>query len=142
MRRPRNVGRLLEFVLFSIVYVVAGKLGLRLAFVHASATAVWAPTGIALAALLLRGVRLWPAVLLGAFAVNVTTGVSIATAAGIAVGNALEAVLARTWSTATPEAATPSSGRGTSSSSPVSRPWAARPSAPAAVSAASCSAAT
>ena len=30
------------------VYFVAGKLGLRLAFVNASATAVWAPTGIAL----------------------------------------------------------------------------------------------
>ena len=56
MRRSRSLTRLLELVLLTVVYVVAGKLGLRLAFVHASATAVWAPTGIALAALVLRGV--------------------------------------------------------------------------------------
>ena len=36
------------------LYFVAGKLGLSLAFVHASATAVWPPTGIALAALRLH----------------------------------------------------------------------------------------
>src|SRR4029077_4812694 len=39
------------------VYFAAGKLGLRLAFEHASATAVWPPTGIALAAMLLYGSR-------------------------------------------------------------------------------------
>ena len=33
-------------------YFVAGKLGLQLAFVHSSATAVWPPTGIGLAACL------------------------------------------------------------------------------------------
>ena len=31
----------------TLVYVVAGKLGLMLGFVHASVTAVWPPTGIA-----------------------------------------------------------------------------------------------
>lgn len=92
MRRSRSGTRLFEFVLLTAVYVVAGKLGLRLAFVHASATAVWAPTGIALAALVLRGLGLWPAVLLGAFLVNVTTEGSVATSVGIAVGNTLEAV--------------------------------------------------
>ena len=35
------------------VYFAAAKLGLRLAFVNANATAVWPPTGIALAGLLL-----------------------------------------------------------------------------------------
>jgi len=55
------------------VYVVAGKFGLSLAFVNASATAVWPPTGIALAATLLLGYRVWPAILLGAFLVNATT---------------------------------------------------------------------
>src|SRR5207247_624806 len=55
------------------VYVLAGKFGLSLAFVHASASAVWPPTGIALAATLLLGYRVWPALFLGAFLVNVTT---------------------------------------------------------------------
>lgn len=72
------------------VYVLAGKLGLTLAFVHASATAVWPPTGIALAALLVIGYRAWPAILLGAFVVNVTTAGSVATSLAIAVGNTLE----------------------------------------------------
>jgi diguanylate cyclase (GGDEF)-like protein len=93
MRRSWPARYLPEFVLLTVVYVVAGKLGLRLAFVHASATAVWAPTGIALAALVLRGHRLWPAVFLGAFAVNVSTAGSFATSVGIAVGNTLEAVV-------------------------------------------------
>src|SRR5712692_2026573 len=72
------------------VYVLAGKLGLLLAFVHASATAVWPQTGIALAAFLLLGYRVWPGILLGAFLANVTTEGTIATSLGIAVGNTLE----------------------------------------------------
>jgi len=72
------------------VYFVAGKLGLRLAFLNASATAVWAPTGIALAAFVLLGYGVWPAILLSAFFVNLTTAGSLATSAGIAVGNTLE----------------------------------------------------
>ncbi len=74
-------------------YYAAGKLGLRLAFVHPSSTPVWPPTGIALAALLLFGQRLAPGVFLGAFLVNITTAGSIATSVGIATGNTLEALL-------------------------------------------------
>src|SRR5260370_18107498 len=64
-----------------------------LAFVHPSATAVWPPTGIALAATLLLGYRVWPALLLGAFLVNVTTEGSVWTSLGIASGNTLEGLL-------------------------------------------------
>src|SRR5207247_1816417 len=56
------------------VYFVAGKVGLTLASVHPSATTVWPPTGIALAATLLLGYRVWPALFAGAFLVNVTLG--------------------------------------------------------------------
>src|SRR5712664_2943433 len=84
---PRTTWKL---VALAWVYFVAGKIGLRLAFVHASATAVWPPTGIALAALLLLGYRVWPGIFLGAFLVNVTTEGTIATSLGIAVGNTLE----------------------------------------------------
>ncbi|PYN12538.1 MAG: hypothetical protein DME05_21375, partial [Candidatus Rokuibacteriota bacterium] len=75
------------------VYFVAGKLGLSLAFVHASATAVWPPTGIALAAALLYGPTVWPAIFLGAFLVNLTTAGSVASSLGIASGNTLEMVI-------------------------------------------------
>ena len=77
----------------TVAYVLAGKLGLLFASVHASATAVWPPSGIALAALLILGVRMWPAVAVGAFLVNLTTAGSIATSLGIALGNTLEAVV-------------------------------------------------
>src|SRR5262249_33425725 len=75
------------------LYILAGKLGLQLAFVNASATAVWPATGIALAALLLVGPRAWIAVAAGAFVVNVTTSGTIGTSLAIAAGNTLEGLL-------------------------------------------------
>ncbi len=75
------------------VYFIAAKLGLKLAFVNASATAVWPPTGIALAALLIFGQRVWPGIFLGAFFANLTTAGSVATSICIALGNTLEGVL-------------------------------------------------
>src|SRR5881396_3610799 len=76
-----------------VVYFLAGKLGLHFALVNASATAIWPPAGIALAALLLFGLRLWPVVFAAAFLVNVTTTGSLASSLGIAVGNTLEALI-------------------------------------------------
>ena len=86
-------GRALTLLALCITYVLAGKLGLHFAFVHASATPLWPPTGIALAAVLLLGFRAWPAIFLGAFIVNVTTAGSVATSLGIAAGNTLEAIV-------------------------------------------------
>jgi integral membrane sensor domain MASE1 len=77
-------------VALTAVYFVTGKFGLTLAIVHPNATAIWPPAGIALAAFLLIGNRVWPAILLGAFLVNITTAGSLATSVGIAVGNTLE----------------------------------------------------
>ncbi|HVM33368.1 MAG TPA: PAS domain S-box protein [bacterium] len=72
------------------LYVVSAKLGLTLAFVNASATAVWPPTGIAMAGLLLLGYRVWPVIFIGAFFVNLTTAGTVLTSLGIATGNCLE----------------------------------------------------
>jgi len=90
-RRPSS--RLLLVAGLAVLYVVAGKVGLHLAVVHPSASAVWPPSGIALAGLLILGSRVWPVIFLGAFLVNVTTEGSLATSAGIAAGNTLEAVI-------------------------------------------------
>lgn len=84
---------LATMAVLAVVYFVAGKLGLSLAFVHPSSTAVWPPAGIALAAFLIFGYRVWPAILLGAFLVNLTTAGSLATSAAIACGNTLEGLL-------------------------------------------------
>jgi integral membrane sensor domain MASE1/anti-sigma regulatory factor (Ser/Thr protein kinase) len=85
--------RWLWVLALAVAYFAAAKLGLGLAFSNDNVTAVWPPTGIALAALVLWGRNLWPGVLIGAFAANVTTDVPVYTAAGIAVGNTLEAVV-------------------------------------------------
>jgi diguanylate cyclase (GGDEF)-like protein len=91
--RSRFSKELLLLVALTAVYFLAGKFGLKLAFVHASATAVWPCTGIALAAFLILGYRVWPAILAGAFLVNVTTAGSVATSIGLATGNTLEGVI-------------------------------------------------
>jgi integral membrane sensor domain MASE1 len=77
----------------AVVYVCAAKVGLRFAFVHPSATALWPPTGITLAAFLIFGFRVWPGIFLGAFLVNLTTVGTFLTSIGIATGNTLEGVL-------------------------------------------------
>src|SRR6266516_3116127 len=82
--------------ILTLVYFIAGKFGLMLASLHASASPVWPPAGIALAALLLLGYRAWPAIFVGAFLVNVTTAGNFATSFAIATGNTLEA-LAGAW---------------------------------------------
>src|SRR5437660_4630125 len=76
----------------TVIYFIAGKLGLSLAFLNASASPVWPPAGISLAVLLLFGYRIWPAIFVGAFLVNATTAGNVATSLAIATGNTLEAV--------------------------------------------------
>src|SRR5206468_7073895 len=83
-------GRLAVIAFLAGVYFVAAKLGLSMAFVHPSSTAVWPPTGIALAAFLALGYRVWPGIFLGAFLVYFSTTGSLATTLGIALGNTLE----------------------------------------------------
>jgi len=72
-------------------YVVAAKFGINLSVAHGVITPVWAPSGISIAALLIFGRGSWPAVALGAFISNGTSGAHPLVAAGLAVGNTLEA---------------------------------------------------
>lgn len=76
------------------IYFLGAKFGLEFAFVNASSTAIWPPTGIAIAALLLFGYRLTPGIFIGAYLANVITAGSVFTSIGIATGNTLEAVFA------------------------------------------------
>jgi PAS domain S-box-containing protein len=93
-RRGVNSRTVLIAAAVAITYVAAAKIGFRAAFVAEQVTTVWAPTGIAIATLLIWGPRLWPAIWLGAFAVNATTNAPLWTAFVLATGNTLEAVLA------------------------------------------------
>src|SRR5262245_64423661 len=86
--------RSLDYVVVFVAYVVTARIGLSFDALAGIATTVWPPAGIALAALILRGPQLWPAVTLAAFTVNVMAGgVPIWGAAIIAAGNTLEAVV-------------------------------------------------
>jgi diguanylate cyclase (GGDEF)-like protein len=86
--------RLAILIALAAVYFIAGKLGLKLAYINASASAVWPCTGIAVAALLILGYRVWPAIFAGAFLVNVTTAGIAGASLAIATGNTLEALTA------------------------------------------------
>src|SRR3954470_15142595 len=88
-----SIRRSLDYAAVFTAYVVTAHFGLSFDALAGIATTVWPPTGIALAALVLRGTRLWPAVSLAAFVVNVTTGIPIWGAAIIAIGNTLEALV-------------------------------------------------
>ena len=87
---PRKIPTLPAIGALALIYLVAGKLALQLAFVNASASPVWPPAGIALAALLVLGYRVWPGIFIGAFLVNATTFGNTFTSLGIAAGNTLE----------------------------------------------------
>jgi len=87
LRYPVEVG------LLAVVYFAAAKVGLVAAVAHGVVSSAWPPAGLALAALLLQGVRYWPGITIGAFLLNATSGVSLVGAAGISVGNTLEAVV-------------------------------------------------
>ena len=91
--RHARTRRALLLLALAGVYFAAGRLALQLAFVNRSATAVWPPTGMALAALLLLGTDVWPSVFVGAFFVNLLTAGGALTSIAIAAGNTLEAVL-------------------------------------------------
>ena len=89
----RRVRFVLWLALIAVAYYGAAKLGTSLSVSRGVITPVWAPSGIALASLLILGVRYWPAVAIGAFTANATSGVALAIAAGISVGNTLAAVV-------------------------------------------------
>src|SRR5262245_37737795 len=84
----------LWLVLVTATYFIAGELGLSLAFLHTNVSPVWPPSGLAIVAVWRLGFRISPAILLGAFLVNLGTGIPIAAAIGIAIGNTVEAVSA------------------------------------------------
>jgi PAS domain S-box-containing protein len=89
-------------LLIAGIYYAAARLGLLLAFEETNASPVWPPSGIALAAILLGGRRVWPGISLGTFLANEQVFranllesdlVVAAVSAGIAIGNTLEAVI-------------------------------------------------
>ena len=94
---------ILKIAILAVSYFAMGWLGLLLASPPGFATAVWPPSGIALAGLLWWGSRVWPGVWLGSFLVNIWISLtasiaeisltSLVLAASIAIGSTLQALL-------------------------------------------------
>lgn len=82
-----------DLIILGTIYYLAARFGLAMNSLNRFASLIWFPTGIALSSLLLRGVKLWPAIFCGAFVVNFQLGAPLGVAGGIALGNTLEAVL-------------------------------------------------
>jgi PAS domain S-box-containing protein len=95
MERGWSFRLLLIQLALAAVYFISAKFGLSLAVpsIADQVSAVWPPTGIALAAVLIFGYRVWPGIAVGAFLVNFQTNEAFGTALGIAFGNTSEALL-------------------------------------------------
>lgn len=82
-----------RLLVIAVSYFLTGYAGLQFPFHGSSVTLVWAPSGIALAVLIVWGWRYFPAVFVGALLVNLTTSEPVIAAVLIACGNTLAAAL-------------------------------------------------
>ena len=97
LERPSSAGtwdfqRGIEIALAGGLYFFVGGLGLL--FGQPQAPLVFPPAGIAVAAPLIFGFRIWPGVFLGAWFLGLTTGNDPLTISAVAVGNTLEGLVA------------------------------------------------
>ena len=101
----------------AVAYYAAARLGLLLQTPGTNVSAVWPPSGIGLAAMLLLGPRIWPGITVAAFfayfaTLPFTSGAEVATAAVIAAGHTIEQLIA--WALIT---------RVSGTDSPFERAW-------------------
>lgn len=78
----------------AVTYFLAAQIGLPFAFPGENITPVWPPAGVALAALLLFGAKLWPGVAIGQIAVVAFEGEPLLSSIGVVVGNTVQPIVA------------------------------------------------
>src|SRR4029079_14784155 len=86
-------GFLLKAGILACLYVLLGRGGLSIAHSPEQVSPVWPAAGLSLVALLLLGMKYWPAVFIGAFITNATAHEPDWVALGVAAGNTLEALV-------------------------------------------------
>lgn len=94
LTNSRGLRDLSLIVLLAATYIVAGEVALKLELIHLGVVAVWPPSGIAVAALILLGYRVWPSILLGIFVLDVYINRHPLTSLAIASANSLEGLTA------------------------------------------------
>lgn len=85
---------IIKVLVLAVIYHLAVRVGLKMAYVQANTSPVWPPTGIGLAALLIFGIRYWPGISLGVLIGSILTGAPLSLALGMMIGNTLEALTA------------------------------------------------
>src|SRR5262245_43755695 len=91
---PRFHPNFFALILVGLAYYTLAHLGLRHASIKPSATPIWPPPGLAIAAVVLWRHRIAPALIVAAFLVNQLTAGSMFTSFAIACGNTSEALIA------------------------------------------------
>ena len=90
---PRG-GYALELALAVALYYVAAQVGYAFQFAGPVAAVVWLPVGVGIAILYLRGLWLWPGIVIGDLLVNNYSALPIGAAIGQTFGNLLEVIIA------------------------------------------------
>ena len=83
----------LRILALAVLYHLTARIGLRMAYVQINTSPVWPPMGIAVAALLIFGFRMWPGITLGVLLGSLLSGASAGIAIGLSIGNTLEALI-------------------------------------------------
>lgn len=97
--RPQDQSRsgyryVLQLAVVFVLYFGAGKLGLAVPFTSSNVSPIWPAAGIAVAAVLVWGIQIAPAIAFAAFLVNFVSPVPILASVAIGLGNASSAVVA------------------------------------------------
>ena len=87
LQSHRGRRRILELACVFAACLLAGEIGLTVPFTSGTVSPVWPAAGVALAAMLIFGYRIWPAVAMAAFIVNFFTSIPHLAAAGTALGS-------------------------------------------------------
>ena len=93
MNLSKTIRYILGILSLAVVYHLIARLGLQMAYVQANTSPVWPPSGIALAALLIMGIRYWPGITLGVVVGSLLTGAPLPVALGLGIANTLEALI-------------------------------------------------
>ena len=97
--RPKDQSRsdyryVLQLAFVFALYFGAGKLGLAVPFTSSNVSPIWPAAGVAVAAVLIWGIQIAPAIAFAAFLVNFLTPVPTFASIAIGLGNASSAVIA------------------------------------------------
>src|SRR4051794_21108844 len=87
---------LVELSIVAASYICLAESAVLLPTINPAATPLWPPTGFALALVLLRGFRIWPAILVGSLSPCLMAGRSLLDAGSAGIGTLL-AAFAGTW---------------------------------------------